>query len=184
MNRAIRDKLHLIAHGTRPPSDGEWAAYLGAVQTQGPGLVELIVTAGAGPTWSQRKALRTVLAGRRVPRAILTDHKFMTFKLGLASIFQGAREVRAFPTLALPDALAFLGVLASREPVIKDEIAILRREERIGDRYAELLADYPEATHCDGCPTAGVGACTCDCDGCTIAVALLLKARRELRARE
>jgi hypothetical protein len=171
MKRAILDRLHVMVHGAKPPTVTEWDDYLDTVEAQGPGLVELILTAGAGPSWSQRKALRTLLAGRRVPTAILTDHKLTRFKLGCYAFFERAWEVRAFPAGALSDALAHLGILASRASLVDREIAELRHE-------------HPEAKHCAACGTVGARMCPCECLDCALPCALLLQARRDTESPE
>jgi hypothetical protein len=179
MKRSIVDLLHLIVHGTEPPTDVEWAGYLTALEQQGPGLVELIVTAGAGPTRSQRTLLRSFLAERRLPVAILVDGSTLTrLKIDFWGRVTRRWEVRVFPASELVEALAFLGVPVNRELRVKDEIARLRQEGRLEDCYAELLAEHPQAKHCAPCGTVGVGACACECWGCIVAVALLLQARR------
>src|SRR5580704_4624667 len=150
MKRAIVDKLHVIVLGAKPPTAAEWAAYLDTLEKQGPGLVELIVTAGAGPTRSQRTALRSYLAGRKLPAAILVDgSRWTKLKIDFWGRVTRSWEVRVFSSRALFDALAFLGVLASRAEVIRREIDRLQREEgearpqiELGEALRRIEASY------------------------------------------
>ena len=133
MKRTLIDGLHVIVHGTKPPTGAEWSDYLDTLEKQGPGLVELIVTAGTGPTRSQRTALRRYLAGRKLPAAILVDgSRWRRLRIDFWARMTRGWEVRVFPSWALLDALAFLGVLAGRAEIIRRAIDRLRLEDVAG----------------------------------------------------
>ncbi len=133
MKRAILDRLHLIVHGTLPPTNGEWNRYLAALEQQGPGLVELIVTAGGGPTRSQRTGLRRHLADRKLPAAILVEGSTLTrLRIDFWGRVTRGWEVRVFPSWALVDALAFLDFPGNRAEFVRREIDRLRLEDIVG----------------------------------------------------
>ncbi len=200
------DGLLIAVYDTRRPTPVEWDGYLAEVR-RGACTVQLVATQGGGPTRSQHRELRRVLdavaarqdmAGerrvrrptpRRVPTAILTDLWFTRITLDLFGIFDSAWEVRAFRASALSDALAYLGVLASRKRVVEREIGRLRREERVEARYLELLAPCREAQHCGEAAACalwseGGGGCTCGCGGCMAAGTRLVQAHDEELARD
>jgi hypothetical protein len=128
MKRAIVDHVHVLVHGERPPTDAEWDDYLATLRQQGPGLVELIVTAGAGPLDRQRARLRELLADRRVPTAILVDGTIARLRIDFWGRVRRRWEVRVYRTDQIVEALAFLGVPHIRTPEIARVVEQLRRE--------------------------------------------------------
>jgi hypothetical protein len=128
-NLAIRvvDQLFIVAYGSTSPTDAEWSSYLDLAQRHGIDRTQqLIFTEGGAPTSAQRRQLAALLDGRAVPVAVLSSSARVRVTVAALSFFNA--QVKAFPPSALPDALDFLEVPASRAEMIADALQKLRAE--------------------------------------------------------
>jgi hypothetical protein len=124
---AIRviDRLFVVVYGTANPTDAEWTEYLQLVDRHGVDrTMQLIFTDGGQPSVEQRLALRELLRGRTVPVAVVSDSLRARGTATALSWFN--IKIRAFSPSALPDALAYLEIPASRLVLIEGIVAELR----------------------------------------------------------
>jgi hypothetical protein len=134
MATRVVDHAIVVAYGAADPSDEEWLAYLDLVERQGiDRTVQLVVTDGGGPTLAQRRWLNALLGGRAVPTAVVTSS--LRVRGIVAALALLNRRIRAFPQSGLRDALAYLGLPASRGDLVEREVGRLRAELR-GDLHA------------------------------------------------
>lgn len=119
----------LLVHGPHPPGDAEWAEYLRDLASWLPGSVGLlIVTAGGGPTGSQRRALREVTAAApdaKTPTAVVSSSRLVRGIVRAISLF--APSIRVFAPGSLPDALAYVEVDPAEQPELLARIQQLQR---------------------------------------------------------
>ncbi len=130
-NLAVKviDRLFLVACAVADPNDAEWATYLEVVKRHGVDrTMQIVATAGGGPTPAQRRELDDLLAGRTVPVAVLSESIRVRWGVTLVSLFR--RDIRAFRPSTLRDALAFLEIPMSRTNLIERELSRLREEVR------------------------------------------------------
>jgi hypothetical protein len=129
MNLAIKviDRLLIIVHGTFDPTDDEWWACLDTIEKHGVIRTQhLIYTDGGAPTVQQYRDLNTILAGRIVPTAVVSDSLLVRARLVAVSWFDSS--IKPFPPCGLADALAFLQVPVNRYALVTGELQKLRRE--------------------------------------------------------
>ena len=136
-NLAIQvvDRLFIVAYGATSPTDAEWSSYLDLAQRHGIDQTQQIIfTEGGAPTSAQRRQLAALLNGRAVPVAVLSSSARVRVTVAALSLFNS--QIKAFPPSALPDALDFLEVPASRANLIAGVVQKLR---------AELDQELPES---------------------------------------
>jgi hypothetical protein len=129
MNLAIKviDRLLIIVHGKLDPADDEWWGCLDTIAKHGINRTQhLIYTDGGAPTVQQYRDLNTVLAGRVVPTAVVSDSLLVRARLAAVSWFDSS--IKPFPPGGLADALRFLEVPMSRFDLVTRELHKLRRE--------------------------------------------------------
>jgi hypothetical protein len=118
------DGLFLVALGPRPPSDGEWAAYLDAVRRVGTAKTRHIMhTEGGWPTEPQRRELLALLEGHAIPVVIVSRSPLMlSAASGLAGFNTG---IKVFHLSSLLRAIGSLGVPTKRVGYIMRETIAL-----------------------------------------------------------
>jgi hypothetical protein len=98
-------------HGTLPPHSDEWSAYVKAVRdclAQGLDLRVFVVTKGGGPSASQRVELNTMLAGRTVRTAVITES--IIVRMIISALLLMNPGMKAFEPAGASKAIAYLGV--------------------------------------------------------------------------
>ena len=131
----VVDRLFIVAYGATRPTDAEWSSYLDLAQRHGIDQTQQIIfTEGGAPTSAQRRQLAALLNGRAVPVAVLSSSARVRVTVAALSFFNS--QIKAFPASALPDALDFLDVPASRADLIAGTLQKLR---------AELDQEMPES---------------------------------------
>jgi hypothetical protein len=123
----VVDRLFLVVYGVANPTDAEWMAYLRTVERHGiDRTVQLVFTRGGRPTSSQSQYLTRLLAGRKVPVAIVSANRAVRGVSMAMSWFNP--KIVVFSPANLPEALAYLEIPASRIDLIQNEAMKLRRE--------------------------------------------------------
>ena len=123
----VIDRLILVAYGTGNPTDAEWDEYLDLVKRHGVDrTMQLIYTGGGEPSAPQRRALNELLGGYPVAVAVVSSSVRVRGTVTALSWFN--RRVRAFPTSAWRDAIAYLEIPTSRADLIEREMQKLRLE--------------------------------------------------------
>jgi hypothetical protein len=87
---------------------------------------QLVWTDGGLPTREQRRALEQLVAGCKVPTAVVSPVIRVRGTVAALSWFNA--RVQAFPPTSLREAIAFLEVPASRVELIECELGKLRLE--------------------------------------------------------
>lgn len=127
MATKVVDRLFLVVYGAAPPTAAEWSAYLELVRAHGvERTMQLIFTDGGEPSAAQRVALNELLGGRAVPVAVVSDRIRVRGTVTALSWFN--RKIRAFPTSAVRDAIAYLEIPVSRLEILEREVQKLRLE--------------------------------------------------------
>jgi hypothetical protein len=143
-NLAIQviDRLFIVAYGATSPTDEEWSDYLGLVQRHGIDRTQhIIFTEGGAPTSAQRRRVAALLDGRAVPVAVLSASARVRAMVTALSWLNP--RIKAFPPSALPEALDFLDVPASRADLIAGALHKLR-----ADVDQEAAASGPPPVEC------------------------------------
>ena len=123
----VLDRLILAVYATRNPSDKEWDDYLRLIEQHGiDRSKQLIATEGGAPTSGQRRRLKELLGGRRVPVAVISRNALVRGSVTGLTWFNS--KIQAFPPSGLRDALAHLDITASRAKLIDGELHKLRNE--------------------------------------------------------
>jgi hypothetical protein len=123
----VIDRLFLVVYGTANPTDEEWGEYLERTKRHGVDrTMQLIFTDGGEPSAPQRRKLNELLGGHPVPVAVVSGSVRVRGTVTALSWFN--RRVRAFPTSAWRDAIAYLEIPASRADLIEREMQKLRLE--------------------------------------------------------
>jgi hypothetical protein len=123
----VVDRLFIVVYGDRDPGNDEWWGYIEEIKRHGvERTMHLIFTSGGGPLAPQRRYLSEVLAGRTVPVAVISPNPAVRFMVTVMSWFN--RNIRAFPTSGLYDALDFLEVPTSRADLIGKRVVQFRSE--------------------------------------------------------
>lgn len=132
MVHQIIDELLLAAHGTTAPSEDEWNCYLATRERHGiRHTLEVVLTHGGAPTPRQRRAFDERTLGLGVRTAVLSDSFAVRCALRVSTWFTD-NQIHVLADAQVKDALAYLGVPASRVPLIEWEVYRLRR--RLGER--------------------------------------------------
>jgi hypothetical protein len=134
-NVAIKviDRLFIVVYGATDPTDEEWGDYLKLVERHGiDRTMQLVFTQGGGPSSAQVRLLNELLAGRPVPVAVVSGSPRVRATVTALSWFN--RRIKAFSPVALPEALAYLGIPASRTDLIRREAEKLGAEIGQGRR--------------------------------------------------
>ena len=123
--RTIDDKGSVIVVvGPVAPADGDWNQLVEAHKKERYRRT-LVVTAGGGPTPTQRKAILDVSGGKGLPAAILTDSVMVRGIVTALSWF--VSDVRAYPPHDLHGALAHLR-MTTPPAVVQRVVDELKRE--------------------------------------------------------
>jgi len=127
MTATASERLLIVVYGTRDPTVADWQWFLKFIE--GHGVVKtqhLIYTDGGAPSFAQRRQLRALIAGRRVPTAVVCDSFRVRVVLTVLSWIDSS--IKPFPPSGLVDALEFLEVPMSRFGLITREVEKLRRK--------------------------------------------------------
>jgi hypothetical protein len=106
------ESLTVILQRTEPPTEGEWQAFLADFAGQDLSTLRvLIMTDGGGPTAMQRATLKTLMAGRSVRAAVVSDSikvRFIVATIALINpvhhCFTGGERAKAYEFLGLTSA--------------------------------------------------------------------------------
>jgi len=129
MATTVIDRLVIVALGTTDPSDEEWKEYLKLIERQGIERTQhLIVTEGGEPAFGQRRQLNALVAGRKVPVAVVSASPWVRATVAVLSWFN--RRIKPFPASRLRDAIAYLEIPSTRIDLITRKLDELRRELR------------------------------------------------------
>jgi hypothetical protein len=113
----------IMLHGQNPPPEGGWDDYLKQIRTKDVTSLGLLVfTAGGAPGPAQRRALNSVLQGRRFARAIV--HRSALVRGVVAAVGWFAPGVKAFEPAAWAAAAAHAGFCPEE---LADVAACVRR---------------------------------------------------------
>jgi len=124
---AVLDRLVIVVYGAGPPHGARIAQLLAPRRAPGrEQTAHLVATEGGEPTVEQRRQLGALLAGRRVPVAVISDSARVRGSVTLLSWFH--RQVKVFPRVQLADALAHLEIPTTRTDLVEDALRRLRTE--------------------------------------------------------
>ncbi|MBL8974151.1 MAG: serine/threonine protein kinase [Myxococcales bacterium] len=120
----------VLVHGTRVPSDEEWDRYVAQIEAHGSSLQGfLIITAGGGPTSSQRRGLKLAcdrLGINQVRTAVVSSDR-LTRGIVIALSLVGP-NIRAFRPDALEQALTHIQAVGPDRAALIAEIEWLRQQ--------------------------------------------------------
>jgi hypothetical protein len=103
--------LLLLRQSNTSPTDAEWNStltLLAEIRAEGLTAKVLVVTDGAGPDAKQRARLETLLAGKPVRTAVVSDSLKLRFISAGVALFNPGH--RAFARAELQEAYAYLGL--------------------------------------------------------------------------
>ena len=118
--------LVILLQGTDSPTDAEWTECLHLVGKVGDINTTrvLVVTAGGGPTLSQRRALERVLAGTKVCSAVVSDSMKVRFIVASVALF--STSIATFQLKELHRAYEFLGLTHAQVVSAEKALAEMR----------------------------------------------------------
>jgi hypothetical protein len=129
----VIDRVFLVAYGTDSPTDEDWIEYLAELLGHGiDRTMQIIVSDGGAPTWAQSRELNRLVAGRKVPIAVLSQSAQVRGLVTVLSWFN--RKIKAFPPYAIREAMAYLEIPSTRTDLIERELGKLQAEVREGSR--------------------------------------------------
>jgi len=106
------ESLTVVQQRALPPTDDEWQAFLNDLGSRDLSTLRiLIMTEGGGPTSRQRALLKTLMAGRSVRSAVVSDSikvRFIVATIALINpehhCFSGNERAKAYEFLELTPA--------------------------------------------------------------------------------
>jgi hypothetical protein len=125
------DRITLAVHDTSPPTDEQWARWIGLCAEGGGPLRALVESHGGAPNAKQRKALHEALAGRDMRSAILTDS--MIARGVVTALAWLGIPLRAFPLGDYKSAGEYLGLSRQELPAVVEQLRSLRRDCGLDD---------------------------------------------------
>ena len=124
----------LLCEDKETPADWEWDECLGLLtelkakcQQSGETPKVLVATLGGGPNAAQRKRLETVLDGKPIPVAVISDSLKLRFITAAVALFNA--DHRAFPTVERLEAYKHLRLNTSQTRQL--EAAIQQMEKLV-----------------------------------------------------
>ncbi len=138
-------RVNVVVHGTRSPTDLEWATYLNETRdiSLRPDFCLLVLSRGGSPDGKQRTLLTSSIpkGTRKPPVALLTDSAIVRGVVGAMGLFNPL--MKAFATNDLDGAARYLGLTRAEREGVQKVLGELEAEVQGGAR----LGDSP--------PTAG-----------------------------
>jgi hypothetical protein len=105
-------RVNVVVHGTRSPTDLEWATYLNETReiSQRPDFCLIVLSRGGSPDGKQRALLTSSIpkGARKPPVALLTDSALVRGVIAAFGLFNPL--MKAFPTRDLDAAALYLGL--------------------------------------------------------------------------
>jgi hypothetical protein len=124
----IVEHIYVGVHNTQPPSQTEWDAMLADLARDGAIKIALIHSEGGSPSALQRKQLRDVSREIGVLRgAVLTGSVVARAAITAINLFSKNFST-AFPPHEVDAALSHLEAPREHWPLLKKELAALKRE--------------------------------------------------------
>jgi hypothetical protein len=117
MDARYLDGIILEAHSSHPPSEAEWAEFLGLCAAQLSTVRGcLVVTDGGSPSAQQRGALMKLIKGRTLPTAVVTPS--LLSRGAVTALSWLGHAIRAFAPNELNAALDFVRVTDRRAALL------------------------------------------------------------------
>jgi hypothetical protein len=129
-------RINVAIHGTRSPTDLEWATYLNETRPHvgRPDLCLVVLSRGGSPDGKQRTLLASSIpkGTRKPPVALLTDNAIARGVIAAMRLFNP--QMKAFATLDLDGAARYLGLTRAERERVEKVLVELESELNEGDR--------------------------------------------------
>lgn len=130
----IEGRINVVVHGTRSPTDLEWATYLNETReiSQRPDFCILVLSRGGSPDGKQRTLLTSSIpkGARKPPVALLTDSAIVRGVIAAFGLFNPL--MKAFATRDLDAASLYLGLNRTERERVQTVLAELETELQSG----------------------------------------------------